>query len=224
LGITNQRETAIVWDRKSGLPIHNAIVWQDRRTAGICRRLADQGLEASIQRKTGLLIDPYFSATKVMWLLDNVPDARKKANAGELAFGTVDSWLIWKVTGGKHHVTDSTNASRTMLFNIHDQQWDAELLAAMGIPASILPEVVPSSGIIGPSTESGLADIPIAGIAGDQQAALFGQACFRRGMAKCTYGTGAFLLQNTGDEAKPSSHRLLTTVAWRLKERTEYAM
>ena len=225
LGITNQRETTIVWDRKTGKPVHNAIVWQDRRTAPICDKLREQGLEETIQRKTGLLIDAYFSASKIMWILDNVPEARNKAEAGELAFGTVDAWLIWNLTSGKLHATDATNASRTMLFNIHDGAWDRDLLKAMRIPDSLLPQVYPSSADYGTvSTTLGLGDVKISGVAGDQQAALFGQACFRPGMAKCTYGTGAFLLQTLGTEAKQSKNRLLTTVAWRKDNQLEYAM
>lgn len=225
LGITNQRETTIVWERKTGKPVYNAIVWQDRRTAAICDRLCEHGLEGKIREKTGLLIDAYFSASKIIWILENVAGAREKAEAGELAFGTVDSWLIWNLTSGKLHVTDATNASRTMLYNIHDGAWDKELLEAMLIPAAMLPEVRSSSEIYGQvSTTLGLADVVIGGVAGDQQAALFGQACFRPGMAKCTYGTGAFLLQTLGEEATPSQHRLLTTVAWRREGRLEYAM
>jgi glycerol kinase len=225
LGITNQRETTIIWDRKTGTPIYNAIVWQDRRTAGICSQLRSDGLEESIRQKTGLLIDAYFSASKIMWLLDNVNDARQRAEAGELAFGTVDSWLIWNLTSGKTHAIDATNASRTMLFNIHEGKWDKELLAAMRIPESLLPGVHQSSEVYSQvSTTLGLADIPIAGVAGDQQAALFGQACFTPGMAKCTYGTGAFLLQTLGEESKQSRNRLLTTVAWQRAGKLEYAM
>lgn len=225
LGITNQRETTVVWDRKTGKPVSNAIVWQDRRTAGICTRLCEQGLEGTIRDKTGLLIDPYFSATKIIWILDNVAGARTKAEAGELAFGTIDSWLIWNLTSGKLHVTDATNASRTMLYNIHEGAWDKELLDAMRIPASLLPEVRSSSEEYGHvSTTLGLGDVAIGGVAGDQQAALFGQACFRPGMAKCTYGTGAFLLQTLGDQPQASKHRLLTTVAWQREKRLEYAM
>jgi glycerol kinase len=225
IGITNQRETTILWDRKTGTPIYNAIVWQDRRTAAICARLRDDGLEDTIRRKTGLLIDAYFSASKIIWLLDNIKDARSRAEAGELAFGTVDSWLIWNLTSGKTHAIDATNASRTMLFNIQEGKWDTELLSALRIPHAILPQVHQSSeNYSNVSTTLGLADIPIGGVAGDQQAALFGQACFRPGMAKCTYGTGAFLLQNIGENSKPSKNRLLTTVAWSLGGRIEYAM
>jgi glycerol kinase len=225
LGIANQRETTIVWERQTGRPVHNAIVWQDRRTAPICQELREQGLEAAIRQKTGLLIDAYFSATKIMWILDNVNGAREKANAGDLAFGTVDSWLIWNLTSGQSHVIDATNASRTMLFNIHEGCWDRDLLNALHIPASLLPEVRPSSGNHGQvSTGLALGDVPITGVAGDQQAALFGQACFRPGMAKCTYGTGAFLLQTLGEESKQSKNRLLTTIAWQRDHRREYAM
>ena len=225
IGITNQRETAIVWDRKTGEPIYNAIVWQDRRTAAICAQLRSEGLEDTVRQKTGLLIDAYFSASKIMWILENVPGARKRAEAGELAFGTVDSWLIWNLTSGNMHAIDATNASRTMLFNIHKGTWDKELLAAFRIPESLLPEVHQSSEVYSNvSTTLGLADIPIAGVAGDQQAALFGQACFKPGMAKCTYGTGAFLLQTLGGESKESKNRLLTTIAWQRNGTLEYAM
>jgi glycerol kinase len=225
LGITNQRETTVVWDRKTGKPIYNAIVWQDRRTAGICDRLRADGLEQVVTEKTGLLIDAYFSATKVMWILDQVAGARARADAGELAFGTIDSWLIWNLTSGRCHVIDATNASRTMLFNIHTGKWDSELLEAMRIPASMLPEVHSSSEKYGQvSTTLGLGDIVIGGVAGDQQAALFGQACFTPGMAKCTYGTGAFLLQMLGDQPRPSRNRMLTTVAWQRDGKLSYAM
>ena len=221
VGITNQRETTVVWERKTGKPVYNAIVWQDRRTAGICDKLRQQGLEPAIQSKTGLLIDAYFSASKIMWILEHVEGARQKAEAGELAFGTVDSWLLWNLTSGKLHATDATNASRSMLFNIHTGEWDKELLSAMNIPEAMLPQVRASSEEYARiSTTLGLEDIVISGIAGDQQAALFGQACFHPGMAKCTYGTGAFLLQTLGPEAKPSNNRLLTTVACR----NSYAM
>jgi glycerol kinase len=225
LGITNQRETTIVWDRKSGKPIYNAIVWQDRRTATICQELREQGLEETVRQKTGLLIDAYFSASKIMWILENVKSAREKAHASELAFGTVDSWLIWNLTSGKLHAIDATNASRTMLFNIHKGGWDRDLLDALHIPASLLPEVRPSCGEFAPvSTSLALGGVPITGVAGDQQAALFGQACFDPGMAKCTYGTGAFLLQTLGEESKQSRNRLLTTVAWQRDGKLEYAM
>lgn len=225
LGITNQRETTMVWGRKTGKPIYNAIVWQDRRTAPICESLRAQGLESAIQSKTGLLLDAYFSASKIMWLLENVRGAREKAEAGELAFGTVDSWLIWNLTSGKLHAIDASNASRTMLFNIHEGAWDRQLLDTLRVPASLLPEVRPSTGLYADvSTTLALGGVPIAGVAGDQQAALFGQACFRPGMAKSTYGTGAFLLQFIGKEAKPSRHRLLSTVAWRQKDQLAYAL
>ncbi len=223
IGITNQRETAILWDRKTGEPIHNAIVWQDRRTAGFCDRLREQGSEPKIQEKTGLVIDAYFSASKICWLLENVPGARERANRGELAFGTVDSWLIWKLTGGARHVTDVTNASRTMLFNLHTGQWDDELLDLLNVPKSLLPEVVGSSEMCG-KTSGVLAGIPIAGIAGDQQAALFGQMCMQPGMVKCTYGTGSFMLLNTGEKPVASRNKLLTTVAWKIDGRTSYAL
>jgi glycerol kinase len=225
LGITNQRETTIVWERKTGRPVHNAIVWQDRRTAPICKQLWEKGLEETVRRKTGLLIDAYFSASKIMWILENVKGAREKAKAGELAFGTVDSWLVWNLTSGKLHTIDASNASRTMLFNIHEGTWDRELLEAMNIPDSLLPEVRASTSKDAQvSTSLALAGVPIGGIAGDQQAALFGQACFRPGMAKCTYGTGAFLLQTLGAAPRESKNRLLTTVAWRREDTLEYAM
>jgi glycerol kinase len=225
LGIANQRETTIVWERKTGKPVYNAIVWQDRRTAPICEALREQGLEETISQKTGLLIDAYFSASKIMWILENVKGARDKANAGELAFGTVDSWLIWNLTSGKMHTIDATNASRTMLFNIHECKWDRDLLNALHIPDSLLPEVRSSSGNHAQvSTSLALSGVPITGVAGDQQAALFGQACFRPGMAKCTYGTGAFLLQTLGEESKQSKNRLLTTIAWQRDNKLEYAM
>jgi glycerol kinase len=215
IGITNQRETTVLWDRKTGQPVANAIVWQDRRTASRCDELRAQGKAGVIQRKTGLVIDAYFSGTKLQWLLDNVPGARARANKGELAFGTVDSWLIWNLTGGRVHATDASNASRTMLFNLLTMQWDEELLKLLRIPRGVLPEVVPSSAILG-ETDASLfgASIPIAGVAGDQQAATFGQACFAPGMAKNTYGTGCFMLMNTGPVAVPSRNKLLTTVGW----------
>jgi glycerol kinase len=223
IGITNQRETTILWDRETGEPVHNAIVWQDRRTAGFCDALRERGDAPLIQAKTGLLPDAYFSASKLNWLLNNVPGAREQAEAGKLAFGTVDSWLIWKLTQGASHITDATNASRTMLFNIHTLAWDEELLRLFDIPASVLPEVVASSGRC--AITSGLLDgIPIAGIAGDQQAALFGQMCNAPGMAKCTFGTGAFMLLNTGTKPVSSKSRLLTTIAWKIGDRTEYAL
>jgi glycerol kinase len=225
LGITNQRETTLVWDRQTGLPVSNAIVWQDRRTAAACDRLKSQGLEPLFRERTGLVIDPYFSGTKLAWILDNVPGAREGAAEGRLAFGTVDSWLIWKLTGGRLHVTDVTNASRTLLYDIHRQDWDDELLAALGVPRAVLPEVRPSSKVYAetlPDLFGG--PISIAGVAGDQQAALFGQACLRPGMAKSTYGTGCFLLLNTGDRPIGSQHELLTTPAWKIGNATEYAL
>jgi glycerol kinase len=223
IGITNQRETAVVWDRKTSEPIHNAIVWQDRRTAGICDKMKADGLESMVTKKSGLVIDAYFSGTKVQWLLDNVPGAREKANRGELAFGTIDSWLIWKLTNGAVHVTDESNASRTMLFNIYTRAWDDELLKALNVPRSMLPEVKASSEVYGESTGI-LAGVPIAGIAGDQQSALFGQMCTKPGMAKNTYGTGSFMLMNTGTEGVSSKNKLLTTIAWRRAGQTEYAL
>lgn len=225
IGITNQRETTIVWDRQTGKPVFNAIVWQDRRTSSICDELKQQGLEPKIQEKTGLVIDAYFSGTKIKWILDNVPGAREKADKGQLAFGTVDSWLIWNFSKGKLHVTDVTNASRTMLYNIHSLQWDQELLQLLGIPASMLPEVKSSSEVYGHS-EATLTPfrIPIAGIAGDQQAALFGQMCISPGMVKNTYGTGCFMVLNTGEKAIPSRNNLLTTIAWQINGKTTYAL
>ena len=223
IGITNQRETTLVWDRATGEPIMNAIVWQDRRTAPICDRMRKQKLESVIRRKTGLVIDAYFSATKVQWMLQNVKGARAKAKAGQLAFGTVDSWLVWNLTGGKVHVTDVSNASRTMLFDIAKGQWDDELLDIFGVPRSMLPEVRSSSEVYG-QTELLGTPVPIAGIAGDQQAALFGQACLKPGMVKNTYGTGCFMLMNTGTKRIASKHNLLTTIAWRIGDRTEYAL
>ncbi|MBM3875805.1 MAG: glycerol kinase GlpK [Verrucomicrobia bacterium] len=223
IGITNQRETAVVWDRATGRPIHNAIVWQDRRTAAACDTLRARGLAKLIQRKTGLVVDAYFSATKLAWILKHVPGAKARAKRGELAFGTVDSWLVWNLTGGKVHVTDPSNASRTMLFNIHTGDWDDELLALFGVPRAVLPEVRDSSGKYGDATV--FSDpVPIAGIAGDQQAALFGQVCSRPGMVKNTYGTGCFMLMNTGTKPIASRNKLLTTVAWRIGGRTEYAL
>ncbi len=223
IGITNQRETTVVWDRTTGQPICNAIVWQDRRTASVCDRLRALKLDRMIRRKTGLVIDAYFSATKVQWILQNVKGARARAKAGELAFGTVDSWLVWNLTGGKVHVTDASNASRTMLFDITKGDWDDELLKLFGVPRSMLPEVRSSSEVYGVTTLLG-SPIPIAGIAGDQQAALFGQACTKPGMAKNTYGTGCFMLMNTGTKRIASRNNLLTTVAWRIGGRTEYAL
>src|SRR3954470_6386613 len=223
LGITNQRETTILWDRRSGLPLANAIVWQDRRTAGACDRLKRAGFENLFRERTGLVLDPYFSGTKLAWLLAEIPGAREAAEAGRLAFGTVDTWLLWNLTGGGaggRHATDVTNASRTLLWNLHTADWDAELLAAFDLPRDVLPEVLSSSEVYG-ETAAGLfgAPIPIAGIAGDQQAALFGQACLAPGMVKNTYGTGCFLLMNTGDRPIPSRHELITTPAWQLPGR-----
>jgi glycerol kinase len=223
IGITNQRETTVVWDRDTGTPIHDAIVWQDRRTAAACDRLKARGLAPLIKRKTGLVVDAYFSGTKVEWLLRNVPGARAKAKAGKLAFGTIDTWLVWHLTGGRVHVTDPSNASRTMLFNLRTGDWDDELLKVFGVPRSMLPEVHSSSEIYGETALLG-GSIPIAGIAGDQQAALFGQACTQPGMVKNTYGTGCFMLMNTGTKAITSKNNLLTTVAWRVGNRTEYAL
>lgn len=225
IGITNQRETTIVWDKKSGKPIHKAIVWQDRRTAAFCNELKEKGFADKIAAKTGLIIDAYFSATKIRWILDNVKGAREKAEAGELAFGTVDSWLMWKLSSGKEHLTDITNASRTMLFNIHEQSWDDELLEIFEIPKSMLPEVKTCSEIFCETAGDVLSvKIPIAGVAGDQQAALFGQLCTEPGMAKTTYGTGCFLVMNTGTEAVKSQNKLLTTVAWKIGDEINYAL
>src|SRR5713101_4772930 len=225
IGITNQRETTIVWDRETGEPVHHAIVWQDRRTADYCERLKEEGVGETIQAKTGLLIDAYFSASKIHWILDNVSGARARADAGQLAFGTVDTWLVWKLTRHARHVTDVSNASRTMLFNIHTLKWDDELLRIFGVPASMLPEVRSSSEKYGEvSTRLGIESAPIAGIAGDQQAALFGQMCRQPGMSKNTYGTGCFLLQNIGTTPTRSKQQLVTTVAWQIGARTEYAL
>lgn len=225
VGITNQRETTLIWDRKTGEPVYNAIVWQDRRTASYCESLKGEGLEPWVNSKTGLLIDPYFSATKIRWVMENVPGVRERAERGELAFGTVDSFLLWRLTGGAVHRTDATNASRTLLFNIHAQEWDPELLDLFGIPESLLPEVMDSAASFGVIRHSGsLAGVPVLGIAGDQQAALFGQTCFETGMAKSTYGTGCFLMLNTGNQALKSDHRLLTTVAYRLQGKPTYAL
>src|SRR3954468_10274835 len=226
VGITNQRETAIVWDRSTGEAVYNAIVWQDRRTAGACDALRAAGHEKTIQKRTGLLIDAYFSGTKIAWILDNVPGARAKAEKGELAFGTVDTWLIWKLTSGRHvHVTDPSNASRTMLYNIHTGAWDKDLLKLFRIPASMLPEVRSSSEVYGEiSTSLGLQGVPVAGVAGDQQAALFGQMCVKPGLAKNTYGTGCFMLQNIGTKPVASKQRLLTTVAWQIGKKREFAL
>ena len=223
IGITNQRETTVVWDRRTGKPICNAIVWQDRRTADACERLKAKRLEKTIRKKTGLVIDAYFSATKVQWILENVSGAKAKAKAGQLAFGTIDSWLIWNLTGGTLHITDPSNASRTMLYNIDTGDWDGELLKLFGIPRSMLPEVRDSSEIYGVTNIFGAAT-HIAGIAGDQQAALFGQVCTKPGMVKNTYGTGCFMLMNTGEDLVPSRNNLLTTVAWRIGGVTEYAL
>src|SRR5213082_2498200 len=223
IGITNQRETTVVWDRETGEPVHHAIVWQDRRTAARCDQLKARGLAPSIKRKTGLVIDAYFSGSKLEWMLRNGPGARAKAKAGKLAFGTVDSWLVWNLTGGRVHVTDPSNASRTMLFNLRTGDWDDELLKVFGVPRSVLPAVGSSSEIYGETNMLG-GSVPIAGIAGDQQAALFGQACTQPGMVKNTYGTGCFMLMNTGTKPIVSKNNLLTTVAWRIGNRTEYAL
>jgi glycerol kinase len=216
IGITNQRETTVIWDRKSGEPVSNAIVWQDRRTASICDELKKRGLEETFKRKTGLVVDPYFSGTKIKWMLDNTAGLRERAVKGELAFGTVDSWLIWKLTGGRLHATDYSNASRTLLYNIFDLKWDDELLQILDIPSSLLPDVKPSSYVYAKTDPAAFFDheIPISGIAGDQQAALFGQACFEDGMAKNTYGTGSFVLLNTGRKGVTSNEGMLTTIAW----------
>jgi glycerol kinase len=225
VGITNQRETTVVWERSTGRPVYNAIVWQDRRTADFMERLRSEGAAPLIAEKTGLIPDPYFAAGKVRWILDHVPGAREKAERGELAFGTVDCWLIHQLTGRSMHATDATNASRTLLYDIHKGQWDDELLSLFRVPRSMLPEVVDSSGVVGRvSSELGLAGVRIAGIAGDQQAALFGQQCLRKGMMKNTYGTGCFLLMNTEGEAVQSSHGLLTTIAWRRNGQVHYAL
>jgi glycerol kinase len=225
IGISNQRETTMVWDRETGVPIYNAIVWQDRRTADACDRLKRDGHEAFIRERTGLVIDAYFSGSKVAWILDNVSGARAKAEAGKLAFGTVDSWLVWQLTSHATHITDVTNASRTMLFNIKTLQWDEDLLKLLRVPASMMPEVRPSSAVYGRvSTTLGVGDIPIAGIAGDQQAALFGQMCLSSGMTKNTYGTGCFLLQITGERPAVSRNRLLSTIAWQIGGKTSYAL
>jgi glycerol kinase len=223
IGITNQRETTIIWDKRDGNPISNAIVWQDKRTASICEELKSKGLEDYVRENTGLVIDSYFSATKISWLLDQVDGARKRADRGELLFGTVDTWLIWKLTGGKKHVTDYTNASRTMLFNISTLEWDPWLLEQMNIPRSLLPEVKPSSGLFG-YFRDGDHQIPICGVAGDQQAALFGQACLEKGMVKNTYGTGCFMLMNTGDKKVISRNGLITTLACSTGENIQYAL
>lgn len=223
IGITNQRETTIVWDRKTSVPIYNAIVWQDKRTAPICEEMKAKGLTDYVRNNTGLVIDSYFSGTKIKWILDNVEGARQKAEKGELAFGTVDTWLIWKLTNGKSHVTDYSNASRTLVYNIRDLKWDDKLLKELNIPISMLPEVKPSASDFGYCTIHGK-EIPIAGVAGDQQAALFGQACFEPGMAKNTYGTGCFMLMNTGPKIQLSKNGLITTIAWGLDGKVEYAL
>ncbi|RKQ35649.1 glycerol kinase GlpK [Oceanobacillus halophilus] len=226
IGITNQRETTVVWDKHTGRPVYKAIVWQSRQTEGICQELKDAGHEEKIQEKTGLLIDPYFSGTKVKWILDNVDGVRAKADNGELLFGTIDTWLVYRLSGGKVHVTDYSNASRTLLFNIYDLKWDDELLEMLTIPKNMLPEVRQSSEVYATTVTHHFFghEIPIAGIAGDQQAALFGQACFEKGMAKNTYGTGCFMLMNTGDEGVKSEHGLLTTLAWSVDGKVEYAL
>jgi glycerol kinase len=225
IGLTNQRETTLLWDRRTGRPLHRAIVWQDRRTAGACAKLKAAGLEPLFRRKTGLLLDPYFSGTKLAWLLDHVPGARRRAERGELAFGTVDTWLLWQLTGGAVHATDASNASRTLLFNLAAGDWDAELLRLLRVPREVLPAVRDSSGVLGEvTTVPALRGVPIGGVAGDQQAALFGQACFRPGLAKNTYGTGCFLLLHTGHRPVRSKNNLLTTVAWRIGGETEYAL
>lgn len=223
IGITNQRETTVVWDRATGKPVCNAIVWQDRRTASICDKLRAQKLDKLIQRKTGLVVDAYFSATKVQWMLQNVKGLKARAARGELAFGTIDTWLLWNLTGGKVHATDVSNASRTMLYDIRKGDWDDELLKIFGVPRSMLPEVKDSSGVFGETSLLG-GSTPVAGIAGDQQAALFGQVCTKPGMVKNTYGTGCFMLMNTGTKPIASKNKLLTTIAWRIGGRTEYAL
>ncbi|MGG4268478.1 glycerol kinase GlpK [Peribacillus simplex] len=226
IGITNQRETTVVWDKETGQPIHHAIVWQSRQTSEICEQLKEEGLEDLFFRKTGLLIDAYFSGTKVKWILDHVDGAREKAERGDLLFGTIDTWLIWKLSGGKVHVTDYSNASRTLMYNIHDLKWDEELLEILQVPQSMLPDVRSSSEVYGNTASHHFFgnEIPIAGAAGDQQAALFGQECFEKGMAKNTYGTGCFMLMNTGEKAVKSEHGLLTTIAWGLNGKVEYAL
>ncbi|MWV44572.1 glycerol kinase GlpK [Paenibacillus sp. HJL G12] len=226
IGITNQRETTVVWDKETDEPVYHAVVWQSRQTSSICEELKSKGYNDIIREKTGLLIDPYFSGTKVKWILDHVDGAREKAEQGKLLFGTIDSWLIWKFTGGKRHVTDYSNASRTLMYNIHELKWDQELLEILGVPASMLPEVRPSSEVYGHTVKHHFfgQEIPIAGAAGDQQAALFGQACFDEGMAKNTYGTGCFMLKHTGETAVHSEHGLLTTIAWGINGRVEYAL
>jgi len=224
IGITNQRETTLLWDRETGQPVHNAIVWQDRRTAQLCERLKADGHEPAIRARTGLVADPYFSGSKLAWLLDHVPGARAAAERGKLAFGTVDCWLLWKLTGGRLHVTDASNASRTLLYNIHDNDWDGEMLELLGLPRGLLPEVRPSSERYGEVSVRPLEGVPVAGMAGDQQAALFGQACFETGTAKNTYGTGCFVLMNAGEAAPRTEGKLITTVGWGLGGRTTYAL
>ncbi|MFJ7640253.1 glycerol kinase GlpK [Peribacillus sp. NPDC097264] len=226
IGITNQRETTVVWDKETSVPIYNAIVWQSRQTSAICEELKEKGHNDMFRKKTGLLIDAYFSGTKVKWILDNVEGARQKADEGKLLFGTIDTWLIWKLSGGKAHVTDYSNASRTLMYNIHELKWDEEILEILDVPKSMLPEVRPSSEVYANTIEYHFfgQSIPIAGAAGDQQAALFGQACFNQGMAKNTYGTGCFMLMNTGEKAVDSEHGLLTTLAWGLNGKVEYAL
>ncbi|WP_174733040.1 glycerol kinase GlpK [Mesobacillus harenae] len=226
IGITNQRETTVIWDKETGIPVYNAIVWQSRQTSSICEKLKEEGHDQLFRKKTGLLIDPYFSGTKVKWILDHVNGARAKAEQGKLLFGTIDTWLIWKLSGGAAHVTDYSNASRTLLFNIHDLKWDKEILQILNVPESMLPEVHPSSMIYAHTDTQHFfgQKIPIAGVAGDQQAALFGQACFEPGMGKNTYGTGCFLLMNTGEKAVQSEHGLLTTIAWGIDGKVEYAL
>ncbi|MBL8152584.1 MAG: glycerol kinase GlpK [Anaerolineae bacterium] len=226
IGITNQRETTVVWDRETGQPVHPAIVWQDRRTAGLCDQLKSEGFDKTIRDQTGLVTDAYFSGTKVAWILDHVPGARQKAEAGKLAFGTIDSFLIWRLSGGRLHVTDVSNASRTLLYDIHRQAWSGEILNRLNIPRSLLPQVVPSSGLVGETASEWFGKpLPIAGIAGDQQAATVGQACFEPGLAKNTYGTGCFMLMNTGPQARASSNNLLTTIGWKIgAEPVQYAL
>jgi glycerol kinase len=226
MGITNQRETTVVWDRRTGEPVNNAIVWQCRRTAPLCEELKAKGLAKTIREKTGLPIDAYFSATKLRWILDHIPEGQCRAQQGDLLFGTIDSWLVWNLTGGAVHITDYSNASRTMLFNIHTLEWDRELLAVLDIPEAVLPKVLPSSQVYGETAAGLLGDarVPLCGIAGDQQAALFGQACYDAGMAKNTYGTGSFILLNTGDKPIPSEKGLVTTIAWGLAGKVAYAM
>lgn len=225
IGMTNQRETTVVWDKETGEPVYPAIVWQSRQTQDICNSLQEQGMQEIFSRKTGLVIDPYFSGTKIKWILDNVPNARRRAERGELLFGTIDCWLLWKLTGGKVHATDVSNASRTLIYNIYDLKWDAELLGLLDIPEAMLPEVRSSSEVYGYTTPELFGQaIPISGVAGDQQAALFGQACFEAGLAKNTYGTGCFMLMNTGEKAIHSEHGLLTTIAWGLNGKVNYAL